>query len=277
MKILPTNGAEMPALGLGTWQLKDDTCIDIVSRALDVGYRHVDTAHMYGNEREVGQGIRAASVPREDIFLTTKVWPTDIGAGDLQRSAETSLSALGTDYVDLLLIHWPNKAIPLADSIAALNEVHARGLARNIGVSNFTSAMLEEAASLSETPLACNQVEYHPYLSQKAVHDTAAKLGMAVIAYCPIYKAGALFDEKAVQDAAAAHGKTAAQVVLRWHMQQDGCGAIPRTSRPERLAENFDIFDFELTDSEMSALTALGGRNQRLVNLSGFAPEWDAS
>lgn len=267
----------MPALGLGTWQLRDDTCIDIVSKALDVGYRHVDTAHMYGNEKEVGQGIRAASVPREDIFLTTKVWPTDIGEGDLQRSADTSLSALGTDYVDLLLIHWPNKAIPLAESIAALNAVRTRGLARNIGVSNFTSAMLEEAAALSDAPLACNQVEYHPYLSQKAVHDTAAKLGMAVIAYCPIYKAGSLFDEKAVQEAAAAHGKTAAQIVLRWHMQQNGCGAIPRTSKPERLAENFDIFDFELTHGEMAALSALGSRHQRLVNLSGFAPEWDAT
>lgn len=267
----------MPALGLGTWQLKDDTCIDIVSKALDIGYRHVDTAHMYGNEKEVGQGIRAASVPRKDIFLTTKVWPTDIGDGDLQRAAEKSLSALDTDYVDLLLIHWPNEAIPLADSIDALNEVHAKGLARNIGVSNFTSAMLEEAASLSEAPLACNQVEYHPYLSQNTVHETAAKLGMAVIAYCPIYKAGALFDEKAVQQAAAAHGKTAAQIVLRWHMQQDGCGAIPRTSKPERLAENLDIFDFELTDSEMTALTALGSKHQRLVNLSGFAPEWDAA
>ena len=275
MKMLPANGAEMPALGLGTWQLAGDTCIDIVTKALDTGYRHVDTAQMYGNEKEVGQGIRSASAPREDIFLTTKVWPTDIGAGDLQRSAEKSLSALGTDYVDLLLIHWPNTGIPLSESIAALNEVRARGLARNIGVSNFNSAMMEEAASLSEAPLACNQVEHHPYLPQKAVRETAAKLGMAVIAYCPLYKAGALFEEQAVQEAAAAHGKSPAQIVLRWHMQQDGCGAIPRTSKPERLAENIDVFDFELSESEVAALTALGSAHHRLVSLDSFAPDWD--
>lgn len=276
MKILPANGAEMPALGLGTWRLEGGNCVDMVSRALDIGYRHIDTAAMYGNEREVGEAIRTASVPREEIFLTTKVWPANIGAGDLQRSAENSLSQLGLDHVDLLLIHWPSATIPLAESIAALNDARARGLARNIGVSNFTAAMLEEAAALSDAPLACNQVEFHPYLAQRTVRETAARLGMAVIAYCPLYRGGELFDEPAVRAAADAHGKTPAQIVLRWHMQQPGCGAIPRTTKPERLAENFAVFDFELTGAEMDALNALGGAHRRLVDLD-IAPVWDAA
>lgn len=275
MKILAANGADIPALGLGTWQLAGDACVDIVGRALKIGYRHIDTAHMYRNEKEVGQGIRSSSVPRDEIFLTTKVWPTDIGGGDLQRSAETSLAAMGLDHVDLLLIHWPNPDIPLAESIEALNEVRAQGLARNIGVSNFTAAMMREAAELSDAPLACNQVEHHPYLSQNTVRPTAAELGMAVIAYSPIYKAGALFDDPAVLAAAAAHGKTPAQIVLRWHMQLDPCGAIPRTSKPERLAENFDVFDFELGEEEMHGLNALGSAHRRLVANPGFSPEWD--
>lgn len=267
----------MPALGLGTWQLSGENCVDMVEEALKIGYRHIDTAAAYGNEAEVGEGIRRSPVARDQIFLTTKVWATDIRDGDLQNSAAKSLKALGTDYVDLLLIHWPNREVSLDEAIPALNDAREKGMARNIGVSNFTADQLRQAAGISDAPIACNQVEYHPYLSQNRVKAAASQLGAAVMAYCPIFRGGELFDDPVIHAASKGHGKTPAQVTLRWEMQQEGVGAIPRTTKPHRLAENFDVFDFELSDGEMEAITALGTRRERLVNLAGFAPDWDAS
>lgn len=275
MKILEANGANIPAIGLGTWQLTDDTCSDIVEEALAVGYRHIDTAAAYGNEAEVGEGLRRSSVPRDEIFLTTKVWATDIGNGDLQASAKASLDRLGTDYVDLLLIHWPNRDVPLNECIPALNDALSKGMARHIGVSNFTSGQLRDAAGLSDAPIACNQVEYHPYLSQTKVKSAAAQIGAAVMAYCPIYRGGALFDEPIIKAAAENHGKTPAQVALRWEIQQEMVGAIPRTTKKHRLKENIDVFDFELSTGEMEAIDSLTSNRHRLVDLDSFAPDWD--
>ncbi len=276
MHTLDANGANMLAIGLGTWTLKEQQCFDMVTAAIEAGYRHVDTAAMYDNEEAVGEAIRASSLPRESLFVTTKVWPDQLAQGDLQRSVEASLGRLGLDHVDLILIHWPSKTVPLAESIAALNEVADKGMARNIGVANFTTSLLDEAVSLSARKLACNQVEYHPYLNQDKVLAACRKHGVALISYCPLGRGGDLFDEAAVTEAARAHGRSPAQIVLRWHVQQDSVGAIPRTSRPERLAENLSVFDFELSDAEMAGISGLTTKGYRICDFE-FSPEWDAA
>lgn len=275
MHLVEAHGARIPAIGLGTWTLKGDACSGMVEEALRIGYRHVDTAIMYGNEEAVGAGLRSSPVPRDEIFLTTKIWYTDIGPGDLERAAEASLRRLGVDHVDLLLIHWPNLQISLRKSIGALNAARQAGLTRFIGVSNFPTDMLKQAAAFSEAPLVCDQVEYHPYLSQSKVHKVARGLGMAMVSYCPIYRGGALFDEPVVKNIAHWHQRTPAQVVLRWQIQQDGVVAIPRTTRKERLAENFAVSDFQLAQSEMSAISGLSRAKHRICDYD-FSPAWDS-
>ncbi len=274
MHSVNANGAQIPALGLGTWTLSGDDCAELVLRALSVGYRHIDTASAYGNEKDVGVGLRASNVARDDVFVTTKVWWTDIAPGDLERSAEASLKRLGLDQVDLLLIHWPNPKIPLEGSIKALNAMKREGLACHIGVSNFPTALLSQAIALSEAPLVANQVENHPYLDQRKVYRLCRDNGMAMVSYCPLHRGGSLFSEKAIEDAATRHGKTPGQIVLRWHVQQDGMVAIPRTTKTARLSENIAIFDFALSDAEMAAISVLKSRNARLCDF-GFSPEWD--
>ena len=276
MHRIKANGADIPAIGMGTWTLKGDQCAELVAAAIDVGYRHVDTAAMYANEDAVGRGIAGSGIARDDIFVTTKVWWTDIAPGDLERSAEQSLARLGLDHVDLLLIHWPNPRVPVADSIGALNRVRERGLARNIGVSNFTTALLDEALRASDAPLVADQVEYHPMLNQDKVHAACRKAGMAMVSYCPLYRGGALFDRPEIVGPARRLGKAPAQIVLRWHVQQDGVVAIPRTTRRERLAENLAVFDFELDAAEMDAISALSSANSRICDFE-FSPRWDAA
>lgn len=276
MHEVAANGARIPAIGLGTWTLKGDQCSDLVSHALAVGYRHVDTAKMYDNEAAVGAGIKASSVTRDDIFLTTKVWWTDLAPADLERSAEGSLKRLGLDHVDLLLIHWPNARIPLEGTIKALNRMRERGLTQHIGVANFPTRLLAEAITLSDAPLVANQVEYHPYLDQTKVHAACRAAGMAMVSYCPLYRGGGLLEEEAIRSAASRLGKTPGQVVLRWHVQQDGVVAIPRTTRKERLVENAAIFDFQLSDAEMREISALTKANSRICE-HDFSPGegWD--
>jgi diketogulonate reductase-like aldo/keto reductase len=276
MHEVAANGAKIPAIGLGTWTLKGDQCSDLVSHALAAGYRHVDTARMYDNEAAVGAGIKASSVPRDEIFLTTKVWWTDLAPADLERSAEGSLERLGLDHLDLLLIHWPNARIPLEGTIKALNKMRERGLTRHIGVANFPTRLLGEAISLSDAPLVANQVEYHPYLDQTKVHAACRAAGLAMVSYCPLYRGGGLLEEEAIRSAASRLGKTPAQIVLRWHVQQEGVVAIPRTTRKERLVENAAIFDFQLSDAEMAAISALTKTNSRICE-HDFSPGegWD--
>jgi diketogulonate reductase-like aldo/keto reductase len=274
MNSIEANGARIPVIGLGTWTLKGRSCSELVEHALAVGYRHVDTAAAYGNEEDVGAGIRASGLSRSDIFLTTKVWPSDLAPADFMKSAEASLKRLGLDQVDLLLIHWPNPEIPLKGTVEALNKARREGLTRHIGVANFTTRLLAEARKLSEAPLVCDQVEYHPYLDQRKMLQACRAAGMAMVSYCPLHRGGDLLEERAVKDAAAAHGVTPGQVILRWHVQQEGIVAIPRTSKKERLAENIGIFGFALTEAEMRAISALSGKNSRLCDFD-FAPEWD--
>ncbi|WP_206455973.1 aldo/keto reductase [Aurantimonas marina] len=274
MKIIEANGARIPAIGFGTYTLEGETCVDMVAKAIDAGYRHLDTARMYGNEKEVGEGIRRSGIEREELFVTTKVWWTDIGEADLVPTARKAVEALNIGTVDLLLIHWPNHEIALEESIDALNAAIGEELTKHIGVANFPSAMLDEAAAMSAAPLACNQVEYHPFLSQDAVLSACRRHDMAMIAYSPLGQGGDLLGNSVIREAAERHGKTSAQIVLRWEIEQDGVGAIPRTSNPDRLKENIDIFDFSLTEAEHEAITALTHRRERLVDPS-FAPNWD--
>lgn len=271
--LVHANGAAIPALGFGTWQLSGDACTEAVGWALEAGYRHIDTASMYGNEEAVGAGMRASRLPRDQVFVTTKVWHDDLAPGDLERSAEASLRRLGLDAVDLLLIHWPNSGIPLRGTMEVLSRAKRQGLARHIGVANFTVALLEEAVALSGEPLVTNQCEYHPFLDQAPVLAACRRHGLSFTSYSPLGKAAAL-SEPLLRDIAAAHGKTPAQVVLRWHVQQPGVVAIPKSGNRQRMTENLGIFDFTLSDEEMRRISALARPDGRLIS-PGFAPDWD--
>ncbi|MFO1108327.1 MAG: aldo/keto reductase [Bradyrhizobium sp.] len=272
MQFVEAKGVKIPAIGLGTWELQGRTCARLVEQALRLGYRHIDTAQAYENEREVGEALRASGVPRGEVFVTTKVWTSHFAPHDLERSAKESLNKLRLSEVDLLLLHWPNPRVPLSETLAALAHVRKLGMAKNIGVSNFTVALMEEAVEKCPAPLVCNQVEYHPYLDQSRVREACARLDMALVAYSPVAKGRVRKDEVLVQ-IGRAHGKSAAQVCLRWLVQQN-VAAIPRTSRLERLSENIELFDFELSEAEMAEISALGSREGRLTN-SGFSPKWD--
>lgn len=275
MIYVEANGARIPAIGLGTWTLDDEAAEAMVAKALKAGYRHVDTAAMYKNEAGVGAGLKAGGLARDDVFVTTKIWHDQISDGALQASLKSSLGKLGLDSVDLALIHWPSKIVPLAESIGALNDVREKGLARHIGVSNFTIPLLKEATRLSAAPLVCNQIENHPHINQDKVVAACRALGMATVSYCPLARGEDLFSDPAVAKPAARLGVSPAQVVLRWQVQS-GFVAIPRTSNPARLAQNLDVFGFELTASEMKAISALRARGRRICDAE-FAPEWDAA
>ena len=268
------NGAEIPLVGLGTWDLRGRTCVRMVEQALRLGYRHIDTAEMYDNEREVGEGLHASGIKRGDVFVTTKVWPSHFAPRDLERAARDSLTRLRLRQVDLLLLHWPNPQIPLSKTLGALCKVKRDGLARHIGVSNFTVKLLEEAFRLSSEPLVCNQIECHPFLDQSKVIAACRKHGMAVVAYSPIARGGARND-KLLARIGAAHGKTAAQVALRSLVQHE-IVVIPRTSKEQRLAENAGVFDFALSAAEMKEIAGLSHRDSRIVDwsYSGRA-QWD--
>jgi 2,5-diketo-D-gluconate reductase B len=272
MQVIETKGARIPMIGLGTWELRGRSCARIVEQALRLGYRHIDTAQAYDNEREVGEGLRASGVKRNDVFLTTKIWWTHFAPLELERSVKESLARLRLTEVDLLLLHWPNPAVPLSETLGALCKVKQLGLTRHIGISNFTVAMVEQAVKLSSEPIVTNQIERHPYLDQSKVIAACRRLGIAVTAYSPIAH-GRVHGDDVIEAIAAAHKKSAIQVTLRWLVQQNII-VIPRTSKVGRLSENLAIFDFTLTDPEMAAMSGLARPNGRLVNAS-WAPKWD--
>ena len=272
--VVEAHGARIPLIGLGTWDLRGRTCARITEQALRLGYRHLDTAELYDNEREVGEGLRAAGVKRDDVFITTKIWPSHFAPRELARAAKESLMRLRLSEVDLLLLHWPNPQIPLAETLGALCKVKRDGLARHIGISNFTVALIEEAVALTTEPLVCNQIEVHAFLDQSKVIAASRKHGMAVVAYSPIARGG-LKNDNVLARIGKAHGKTAAQAGLRFLVQQ-GIVVIPRTSRIERLSENSAIFDFELSDAEMTEIAALASRDGRIVDYAySGSPKWD--
>lgn len=273
MKHIEANGVMVPALGFGTWRLNDREAEEMVSIALEIGYRHLDTAEGYDNEEGVGRALRASGVPREEIFLTTKIWPDHFAQEEFPVAVNASLERLGVEYVDLLLLHWPNPRIPLENTIGALNAMQQAGRARQIGVSNFTPGLLDNARSLTAVPLLTNQVEYHPFLEQSTLLDAVRDAGMALTAYSPLAKGRAATNET-LAEIGQAHGKTAAQVALRWLVQQEQVAAIPKASSREHAAENFAIWDFELSEEEMARIFALNGRDERLVNPARLAPDW---
>ena len=267
-----TTAAGMPAIGFGTSTLGN--CGEVVATALKVGYRHIDTARKYGTERGVGEGIRAAGVPRSEIFVTTKVSHEYLRADDFTRSVDGSLKDLGLDHVDLLLVHWPNPQIPLDETMGALAKAKRAGLTRRIGVANFPVALLEEAIRLCPEPLFTNQVEYHPYLDQSKVRAACRRHDLVLTAHCPLGR-GRLMGDPTLSAIAHRLGRTVAQVALRWSIQQGGVVPIPRSAHPGRVAENFDIFDFALTEADMAEIDALKRPGSRIANPVGRAPAWD--
>ena len=271
--VVEAHGARIPLIGLGTWNLRGSTCVRMVEQALRLGYRHVDTAEMYDNEREVGEGLRASGLARGEVFITTKIWPSHFAPRELERAAKESLTRLQLAEVDLLLLHWPNPQIPLRETLGALCKVKRMGLARHIGVSNFTVALIDEAA-LADEPLICNQVEVHPFIDQSKVIAACRRQGMATVAYSPVARGGVKSD-KLLARIAKAHGKSAAQVSLRFLVQR-GIVVIPRTSRVERLSENLAIFDFVLSEAEMAEIARLARRDGRIVDYAySGSPNWD--
>lgn len=271
MKTVEAKGLAIPLVGLGTWALRGRDCARLTEQAIRLGYRHIDTAQMYDNEREVGEGVRASGL-RSEVMVTTKVQPTLLSPPDLERSVKESLARLRLDVIDLLLIHWPNPRVPLSETLGAMAKMKREGYAKHIGVSNFTVALLEEANAVTSEPLVCNQIECHPFLDQDKVIAACRKYGMAVVAYSPIARGGAKGD-KLLQSIGKTHGKSAAQVCLRWLTQQ-GIAVIPRTSKVERLAENLANLEFDLSDAEMREIAGLARSGGRIVDWS-WSPKWD--
>ena len=271
MQAVEAKGFRIPIVGLGTWALRGRDCARLTEQAIRIGYRYIDTAQMYDNECEVGEGVRATGL-RDEVMITTKVQPTMLAPHDLERSVKESLARLRLDVIDLLLIHWPNPRVPLAETLGAMAKMKREGYTRQIGVSNFTVALVEQANKISREPLVCNQVECHPFLKQDKVISACREHGMAVVAYSPIARGGAQ-GNKLLERIGKAHSKTAAQVCLRWLVQQ-GIVVIPRTSRAERLEENFMLFDFELSDAEMREIAGLARPGGRIVDWT-WSPHWD--
>lgn len=272
MQVVQAHGARIPVIGLGTMTLKDDVCVQAVKTALQVGYRHIDTAAFYGNEKENGEGLRQSGIKREDVLVTTKVRENNLLPENFNKSLDQSLANLQLPYVDLLLIHWNNKDIPFKVSIGALCQAKKDGRAKHVGVANFTTTMLDEAWAVTTEPLVCNQIEMHPFINQDKVLAACKKHGMAVVAYCPIAR-GKVPGADALERIGKAHGKSAAQVSLRYLVQM-GVSSIPRTATPAHLKQNLEVFDFQLSDAEMAELKKLNATNMRVVS-PPHAPQWD--
>jgi 2,5-diketo-D-gluconate reductase B len=264
----------IPALGFGTGAMTGGMSAEAVAAALRTGYRHIDTARKYGTEHEVGEAMHASGIPRQEIFLTTKVSHENLRADDFARSVDESLAALKVDYVDLLLVHWPNPAIALTETMPALAKAKQQGLARHIGVANFNIALLDQAVALCPEPLVALQAEYHPYLDQSKLLGAVRRHKLVFIAYCPLAR-GRLFGDPVLDEIAEKRGRSVAQVALRWLLQQD-VAAIPFSSKPERIADNFDVFDFALSDDDMKRLAALKRPDGRVANPAGrVSGGWD--
>lgn len=271
-------GADIPVIGYGTMKFPDpEQAVGLITHALESGYCHIDTARKYHaehSEQFVGEAIRASNLPREDLWVTTKVTEDNAKADDFARSVEASLDMLGLDYVDLLLIHWHQPKVPLEETLGALAKAKREGLAKNVGVSNFTVALIEEAAGKTTEPLVVNQVEYHAYFRQDKVLDACRKHGMLVTCHAPLAR-GAVMKDPVIQKIAKNHGKTPAQVALKWLVQQPGIIAIPRGLEFSEIEDNIDLFDFELSEDDMNQISPLRDNSLRVVQGKGRHPEWD--
>ena len=269
---LDIRGTRLPVIGFGTSGLHGRRCTAMVQMALQLGYRYIDTAQAYRNEAEVGRGIARSPVPREEIFLATKFEQANLGAEAVRREIAISLERLGTNYVDLLMIHWPSKKIPLKETLAVFSELRQEGRIRHIGVCNFTLPLLREAVEEHGAELLCNQIEYHPLLAQKKVLPYLQQHRIALVAYCPLAR-GRVLQEETLRRIAARHGKSTAQVALAWLASQDLVSAIPKASSEAHCRTNLEIFDIELTAEDLAEIAALD-RGERVIDPS-WAPAWD--
>jgi 2,5-diketo-D-gluconate reductase B len=274
MHCVSSHGAQIPALGFGTYGMSNAELRTIIPAALKAGFRHIDTAQIYQNEGGVGEGWLASDVARAEVFITTKIWVANYGPERFESSVNESLQRLQSDYIDLLLLHWPNNEIPLGDQIERLNTLVDRGIVRHIGVSNYNSALLQQAAQLSRHPLVTHQLEYHPFLNQQNVLHTTRALGMTATAYCPM-AIGRVLTEPVLLDIARHHQRSVAQIALRWVIQQPGMIALSRTTKLSRITENLAVSDFELEPIEMARIQALARPDSRIVDPPGLAPRWD--
>ncbi|MFO7725593.1 MAG: aldo/keto reductase [Oceanipulchritudo sp.] len=263
-------GHEFPTLGFGTFKLSGDACRRAVTKALQTGYRHIDTARMYENEEMVGLGIRDSGLERREFFVTSKVWWEDLSPKAIRSEVEASLKALQTDYLDLVLIHWPNPEFSIQKAVETFQELKDSGKIHLYGVSNFTPSLFEEAARYGE--IFCNQVEYHPFLGQQQLLEVLRRHDSALIAYSPLAQ-GDVIENLNLKEIGEKHGKSPGQVALRWLVEQDNVFAIPRSSKPEHIESNFDIFDFALDEADRQRIAALP-KDRRQVN-PGFAPAWE--
>ena len=253
-RVKTAGGASIPALGLGTWKMKGKECKRSVRQAIEIGYRHIDTAVFYGNEAEVGEAI--ASFNREKIFLTTKIWKDKLGYRDFKDSAEASLRRLDTEYVDLILVHWPNPEIPLEETVRAMNELAEEGKARNLGVSNFGIDQLERARELSSYPIVTNQVKYHLGTDRSALLEYCQTEDVLLTSYSPLGQ-GEILDNETLKRLASSYGKGPGQLALKWLVEQDRVIAIPKASSEGHLRENLDLFDWELRPEDKEELDEL--------------------
>jgi diketogulonate reductase-like aldo/keto reductase len=256
------NGQTIPALGFGTWQIKGEECITAVDTALSAGYRHIDTADGYHNHTEVGKGIKQNGIAREDFFLTTKIFPGDLTADVVRQKIDTYLAELDTDYIDLLLIHWPDPSVPIAETLGAMNEAKTAGKVRSLGVSNFTEHHLKDAME-TEVEIVLNQVELHPGFPQHDLRTFCVQQNIAVTAYSPLGRGSAL-EIDLIQELAKKYDKTPGQIILNW-ITSVGVIAIPKSVHPKRIKENFESQDFTMDQVDIDAIDALKN-GKRLID-----------
>jgi 2,5-diketo-D-gluconate reductase B len=272
MDHLQTQGISLPRLGLGTFRMQGEVCRAAVESALALGYRHIDTAEMYGNEDAIGAAIASSGVARGNLHITTKVWNENLAPDAIRRAFDASLRKLRLDHVDLYLVHWPAKSMNLPAMFETLIKLKQEGRTRAIGVANFNIALLKTVVEQIKAPVACNQVEYHVLLDQTAVRNYLAAKSIPLVAYCPLAQGRAASDETLVA-IGRKHGASAAQIALKWLLDQDGVAAIPKASRAESQQANLDALHIGLDDEDRAAIAGLA-KNRRFVN-PGFAPEWD--
>lgn len=272
---ISSHGAAMPVVGYGTMSFPEpERAVELITHALECGYRHVDTARKYGSEKWVGEALRSVDVPRSEVWVTTKVTEEHARADDFARSVETSLNTLGLDYVDLLLIHWPQQNVPLEETLGALAKAKRDGLTHHIGVSNFTVALLDEAVAKCPEPIVTNQIEYHAYLRQDKVLAACARHDVMVTCYAPVAR-GRVLDDPVMAEIASSHGRSPAQIALRWLVQQSQVAVVPRALEFSEIEEDIDLFDFELTEADMNRIDALRDKGLRVVDPEARRPVWD--
>ena len=272
MEYLQTQGISLPRLGLGTFRMQGDACRLAVESALALGYRHIDTAEMYGNEDAIGAAIAAAGVARKDLHVTTKVWNDNLEPEAIRRAFDASLKKLRLDHVDLYLVHWPARNMNLPAMFETLLKLKEQGRTRAIGVANFNVALLKTVVEEIRAPIACNQVEYHVMLDQTPLRKYLATKAIPLVAYCPLAQ-GRVASDPTLAAIGRKHGASAAQVALKWLLDQEGVAAIPKASRKESQQANLDALNIGLDDADRQAIAALP-KDKRCVN-PGFAPAWD--